>query len=619
MRYIRETVDLLPNEPGVYLFRDALERIIYIGKATRLKARVSSYFRPNAFDGRSNFRFIVRNTVYIDYLLTDTEVEALMLEASLIKEHHPRYNVTLKDDKKYPYLCVTKEPFPQIIVTRDYEKNGSKYLGPYSDVRAMRKTLETVQKLCKIRTCTVRLPNKNTRLCLAYEMKHCDGPCEDKTSREEYIEGVREAILFLSGRNQRIVKSLTEKMMQASKDLNYEVAATYRDRIRAFEAILTRQKIVSHNMTDWDTIGVWAEDDVACAVIFQVRDGRFVGSQHHFISGVLDLDKATITGKVIPLYYASATFIPREIDLQVLPDEEQTIIQWLDSVKEETDDDFSENDSAPTKFRLPQRGQRLHLLKIAEKNAKRFLDERRLKRDNRRNQPATSVSALQRDLRLKKPPKRIEAVDISNTQGALSVGSLVCFINGQPKKGEYRHFRIKDLASPDDFASIQQVVFRRFKRLMEEGTPFPDLLVIDGGKGQLSSAGEALAELGLSDVEVIGLAKRLEEVFIPGLSDPQNIPKTSLSLRLLQQIRDESHRFAVTYHRKLRDGRMRDSKLDLIDGIGKKRKGLLLTHFGSFKKLTEASEEDIAAVEGFGKMSARKLFTSLHPDSEAAD
>jgi|MDTC01.3.fsa_nt_gb excinuclease ABC subunit C len=623
---LQETIDIMPNDPGVYIFKNPRERIIYIGKAVKLRARVSSYFRPNAHDGRSNFRFIVRNTTIIEYLLTDTEVEALMLEASLIKQHHPRYNVTLKDDKKYPYLRITKEPFPQILVTRDYEKDGSKYLGPYSDVRAMRTTLRTVYKLFKIRTCKDKLPNSTTRLCLDYEMKRCDGPCEDKITQSDYDDAIREAVLFLSGRSMRIVQTLKDRMKRASRELNFEVAATYRDRISAFEATLKRQKIVSHNQTDWDTVGIAAEDNTACAVFLQVRDGRVVGSHHHFVAGLLGLKNSeknsdenvfasAITGKVIQLYYASSTFVPREIDLREHPEDGDTLVQWLDKLKENSEDEFVTRDTAPTKFRLPQRGERLNLLKVAEKNARRFLDDRRLKRDNRKNQPPASVVALQRDLRLSSPPRSIEAVDISNTQGDFPVASLVSFFDGRPRKKGYRHYRITDIDGPDDFASIRQVVFRRFKRLMEEGNPFPDLLVVDGGKGQLSSAREALKELGLEDIAVIGLAKRLEEIFLPDIPEAQNIPKTSSSLRLLQHVRDESHRFAITYHRTLRDRRMRDSKLDLINGIGEKRKTALLRHFGSYKKLLSASQSEISTVEGFGASSAKKLYKELHPPS----
>jgi excinuclease ABC subunit C len=612
-QFLNDQVETLPkDEPGVYLFRDVIGNIIYIGKAKRLKTRVQSYFRPNHHDGRGQFRAIVRNTVTIHYIVTDTEVEALILEATLIKKHKPRYNVTLKDDKKYPFLKITKEAYPRIVVTRDYVKDGSRYLGPFSDVKAMRMTLGTVHKHLRIRQCDPVLPKSSVTRCLDYEMKRCDAPCENLISREDYNELVNKAVLFLTGRHRQLIEELTDKMKVSSQNLQFEVAAVFRDRINAFQQIMNRQKMVGTDLSDWDSIAI-AQDDVdACAVVFQVRGGKVIGRQHFFLSVALSLPPRDIFESFLKQYYETTTFIPPEISVGEFSEEDSAILGG----KEESDlelilDWLRDKSEGLVEVKNPKRGEKKQLLKLANLNAQKLLDERNIQRENRRSQPSKMVTSLQRDLQLSKLPNHIECIDISTLQGTSSVASLVTFVNGKPKKSDYRHFKIQNIQSQDDFAMIHQVVCRRFKRLLEENQDLPDLLVIDGGKGQLSSALQALKELGVENQPIISLAKRLEEVYVPGFQSAQNLPKSSSSLRLLRAMRDESHRFAITYHRKVRSKNSFSSSLDNVNGIGEQRRKRLLSHFGSLKKLSEANPDEIAQVPGISHSLAKSILQSL--------
>jgi excinuclease ABC subunit C len=597
---LREALDHLPRAPGVYLMRDVAGKIIYIGKAKSLRNRVRSYFTPKAFDGRGQFLALVSNVREVEYIVTDSDREALILEANLVKEHKPRYNITLKDDKKYPYIKVTVEPYPRIIVTRDVEKDGGRYLGPYTNVKAMRNMLNLMHKLFRVRSCDYALPNKNVRLCIDYEIGRCDGPCEDLITPDNYKKLINEAVLFLTGRRTQVAKIVREEMELASAELRFEEAAIFRDRLDALERVTNRQKVMSQDLSDWDLIAIAREDDEACGVVMEVREGRLIGRQHYFIGGVLDAPESEVRSSFIRLFYLTASFVPREVYVAGAVDDKETILEWLHDRAE-----------ASVAIKVPQRGDKAQLLKMAAGNANLLLTERRLKRENRKQQIPASVSSLQRDLSLDKPPRRVEAMDISNIQGSDPVASLVCFVDGRPSKKDYRHFKITGIEGPNDFAMMHQVVTRRFRRLSEEGQTFPDLLMVDGGKGQLSSAVSALRALGIEDQPVIGLAKRLEEVFVPGHSDPQNIPKVSSSLKLLQALRDESHRFAVTFHRQVRKKRTLHSVLEDIEGVGPARRKQLLRHFGSMKRLREAELEDVKAVEGVGPKLAEQIVTAL--------
>jgi len=594
-------LESLPPKPGVYLMKNKEGAIIYVGKAKVLRNRVRSYFQHSGYDGRRQFRALVRNIATFDTIVTDTEMEALALEAHLIKEHKPRYNINLKDDKKYPFLKLTNEPYPRLIVVRNVERDGGKYFGPYTDVRAMRNTLETVRRLFPVRDCTYKLPDrKPDRVCLSYHVKRCGGPCQDLVSREEYTRMIQQVILFLSGRSDALIKVLREKMQEAALSQKFERAAEVRDRLRDVERTTTRQKVASARMEDWDVLAVAQEDDEACGVIMEIREGKLLDKKSYFLGGAMESSSSEIVSAFLKQFYVGAVTIPKEIHLPCAIRDEEMVTDWLSSVR-----------GGKVILRVPQRGDKVRLMEMARTNAEVMLAERRFKREKLRDHVPHSVMALQRDLRLAKPPHRIEAVDISNIQGTDAVGSLVCFVDGRAKKSEYRRFKIRSVEGVDDFAMMREVVTRRFKRLQEEGDAFPDLLLVDGGKGQLSSAVEALEELGIRDQSVVGLAKRLEEVFVPGTSEAQMIPKVSSSLKLLQQIRDEAHRFAIAYHRQLRAERTIASELDRIPGVGKSRKIALLKHFGSVKRVAAAEVEEIARVSGIGSKLAKGIKEGL--------
>lgn len=593
-------LDALPTAPGIYMMKDRKERIIYIGKAKSLRHRVRSYFQDSGGDGRLRFKALVRNIADFDCIVTQSEQEALILEANQIKAHKPRYNVHLKDDKKYPYIRITNEPFPRIFATRDLVQDGSRYLGPFSNVRAMYTTLDMMHKIFPVRSCDYKLPSDKVRVCLDFHINRCEGPCEGLVRAADYSRSVDCAVRLLQGKNSDILKELRKRMEQTAAELRFERAAKLRDQIRALESMSARQKAMLDRPIDRDVIGLARSDDDACCSILEIREGRLLGKKHHFLSGVMESADAEIVSAFVCQFYLRTDFIPAEIHLPAAPSDSAAISAWLSSKIQRK-----------VALSVPRRGDKARMLEMARSNAEHLLEERRLKRELQKGRTSQSVSALQRDLRLVNPPDRIECIDISNLQGEDSVGSLVCFVGGRPRRSEYRQFKIADLEGPDDFASIHQVVLRRFRGLRERGEAFPDLLVVDGGKGQLSSALQALGELGLEDQPVVGLAKRLEELFLPGRADPLLLPRTSASLRLLQALRDEAHRFALRHHRNLRGKRTMSSALDDIPGIGPGRRAVLLQTFGSVRRLKEAGVEEIANVKGVGMKLAAELKSHL--------
>ena len=598
--HLRFKLDALPASPGIYLMKNRDAQIIYIGKAKSLRSRVRSYFQESGHDGRRQFNALVRNVVDIDYILTATEQEALILEATQIKAHKPRYNILLKDDKKYPFIRITDETFPRIFSTRDVVRDGSRYLGPFSNARAMHATLEMMHKIFPVRNCESQLPSDKIKLCLEYHIHRCEGPCKELVNSEDYKKSIDSAVRFLQGKNAEVIKELQRRMEEASTELRFEKAAKFRDQLEALESMRARQKVVLDAPIDRDVLAVARSDDEACCSVLEIREGRLLGKKHHFLGGIMESTSEEILSAFVRQFYLQTDFIPAEIHLPVLLPEADEIAAWLSS-----------KNGGKVSLTTPQRGAKVEMLEMAEKNAAFLLEERQLKRELQKDRIPQSVFALQRDLHLSAPPRRIEGIDISNFHGTDSVGSLVCFVDGKPRRSQYRHFKIKDIDRPDDFASIHQVVLRRFRGLQERGEDFPDLLMLDGGKGQLSSALEALRELGLENQPVIGLAKRLEEVFLPGQSKPLLLPKTSASLRLLQILRDEAHRFALEHHRKLRGKRTLTSALDAIPGIGPTRRTALLQTFGSVRRLREISVEEIAQVKGFSLKLAEELKTYL--------
>ena len=605
--HLRFKLDALPASPGIYLMKNRDAQIIYIGKAKSLRSRVRSYFQESGHDGRRQFNALVRNVVDIDYILTATEQEALILEATQIKAHKPRYNILLKDDKKYPFIRITDETFPRIFSTRDVVRDGSRYLGPFSNARAMHATLEMMHKIFPVRNCESQLPSDKIKLCLEYHIHRCEGPCKELVNSEDYKKSIDSAVRFLQGKNAEVIKELQRRMEEASTELRFEKAAKFRDQLEALESMRARQKVVLDAPIDRDVLAVARSDDEACCSVLEIREGRLLGKKHHFLGGVMESADEDIVSAFLRQFYLQTDFIPAEIHLPTALSDADEINAWL-----------SFKSDSRVVLVTPQRGVKVRMLEMAERNAAQLLEERQLKRERQKDRVPQSVFALQRDLHLAVPPRRIEGIDISNFQGTDSVGSLVCFIDGKPRRSEYRHFKIKEIDKPDDFASIHQVVLRRFRGLQERGEPFPELLLIDGGKGQLSSALQALQELEIEAQPVVGLAKRLEEIFLAGQESPVLLPKTSASLRLLQMLRDEAHRFALEHHRNLRSKRTLKSALDDIPGIGPRRRTFLLQAFGSVRRIRQASAEEIAAVQGFSPKLAEEIKTFLEEREKGA-
>lgn len=598
---LRETLDTLPSTAGVYLFRDAEGRVIYVGKAKNLRFRVRSYFAESAHDGRSLFTAIVRNTVDIDYLVTDTEQEALVLESAQIKTHAPRFNIKLKDDKKYPFICISREPYPRIFPTRDIEDDGSRYLGPYSNVRAMHNSLDLMHKLFPVRACDYRLPKNGVALCLEFQIKRCEGPCESRVTAEAYAETVDLAVRFLKGHTGDVLRGLKQQMKDASEALNYEKAARLRDTINALRATTERRARLIEGNVDRDVIGIARDDHEACCFVLEIREGLAGHHKEHLLANTIDADDAEIVSHFVRQFYHDTDFVPEEIHLPCVIQDEVGIAHWLSERGQRV------------RLLTPQRGDKADTMRMATSNAEQVLKKRRLTRELRRESVPRDIQALQRDLSLQQPPHRIEAIDISTLQGDSQVGSLVCMIDGKIRKSEYRTFNIKGVDGVDDYASIREVVLRRYKGQLARNETLPDLLLIDGGKGQLSSACGALRELGLT-VPTFGIAKRLDEVFAPESPTPIILPKASASLRTLQTIRDEAHRFAITHHRQRRQSNTLRSALDSIPGVGPKRRVALLRAFGSAEKIRQASVGEIGQVGNIGPALAATILDHLRKD-----
>ncbi|OPX34968.1 excinuclease ABC subunit C [candidate division KSB1 bacterium 4484_188] len=587
-KQVEQKLANLSKMPGVYLFRDSTGKVLYVGKAKNLRNRVRSYFQSGKnLDPKT--QVMVDKIRDLETIIVDNELEALVLESNLIKKYKPRYNVNLRDDKSYPYIRITNEPFPRIFVTRKIVRDGSKYLGPYTDVKNLRFIIKAVRKIFPVRSCKYYLDDdvitaKKVKVCLDYHIKRCQGPCEGLVSEQEYQRMIRRVEQFLKGKTRNLLQELTEEMTEESKRLHFEIAARLRDQIRMIENYyFTAPKVVIHDFEDRDVIALAQEAEDACAVVFKIRDGKIVGRQHFYLTGVEDKPETETLEKFLQQYYLENDFTANQVFLPFeLGSSQKLLSDWM-----------SRRAGHKIELLVPQIGEKKKLIGLTQKNARYLLDELLLQKLKRKEGAAYNVRMLQKDLKLESPPRRIEAFDISNFQGKNAVASMVCFINGKPHKSDYRHFKIRSKETPDDFAMMREAVFRRYKRVLEEKKPLPDLILVDGGKGQLSSALKVLRSLGLDQQPVIGLAKRLEEVFLPGHSEPQNIPKRSAGLKLLQHIRDESHRFAITYHRKLRQKQTLKSPLDDVPGIGPRRKEHLLRTFGSLKKIREAKTEDL--------------------------
>jgi excinuclease ABC subunit C len=607
---IKTKLENLPIKPGVYLMKDKSGRIIYVGKAKSLRNRVRAYFQ-DAPPYHPKISALVSKISDFDVLATDSEMEALILESNLIKEYKPRYNVNLKDDKRYPYLKVTFESFPRVLVVRRVKKDKAKYFGPYTNVKAMRQTLRILRRIFPVRSCNVALPSpRRIKLCLDFYIKRCLGPCEGKISEKEYREIIDNVCLFLSGRNEALLSHLKERMEHYAKRENFEMAAKIRDQIKALDSVMERQKVADVEKVDKDIIALARDKSEGSAfggkdvfvVALQIREGILIGRQNFHLIAFKESEEKEILSTFLRQYYMHSAVIPPEIILPIEIEDQEMIQDWLASKRE-----------GKVKFLIPQRGEKVKLLEMATYNAQLSLDELLLQRSEAKKKVPPVIKSLEKDLYLSIPPRKIAAFDISNLGPSDAVGSLVFFEDGHPKKSQYRRFRIRTVEGQDDFAMMGEVVKRYFTRLSEEKKEFPDLVLVDGGKGQLSTTVETLNTLGIKNQNVIALAKRLDEVFLPGKSDSLMIPKSSVSLKLLQRVRNEAHRFAVEYHRKLRKKRIIRSELDQIRGIGPARRRILLSHFGSVERIKQTSLEELLRVEGISQRVAENIYNYFHP------
>ena len=593
-----------PTDPGCYIFRDKSGKILYIGKARNLRNRVKSYLSKGDLNPKTSV--LVSKVNDVEFFVTNSEVEALILENTLIKKHKPRYNVCLRDDKTYPYIKITNEDFPRVFITRRVIDDGSKYFGPYTDVKSLRNTLRIINKIFQIRTCKYNLTGeiiekKKVQLCLNYHIKKCGAPCQGLISKDEYDRMINKVEAFLEGRIDEVVDYLKEKMDIAAKELIFEEAARYRDQIRAIQSYARKQFVELPDIQNIDLVYFIIESRAALAVLFRVRSGKLMGKEPFYIGNVESAGTGEVVSGFLERYYSSTSLIPDEVLLNIEPDNSEILTEWLSSLR-----------GKKVRIGIPKSGEKLRLMMIAEKNAKLQFEELRYKEGLKVDFVPKTLRSLKKDLRLENYPRRIEAIDISNLKGKQPVGSVIVFEDGKPKKSEYRRYKIKTVERIDDYAMISEVVRRRYGRLMEEGKRIPDLILIDGGKGQVSVAKKELDSLGLDNVPVIGLAKKLEEIYFPSLKDPLVLSKASISLILLRRIRDEAHRFAISYHRLRRKKEGIRSVLDEIPGLGKVKRIELMKHFGSVEKLASVSKEDIMKVPGIGKKLAEKIWEHLH-------
>ena len=599
---VAEKLKLLPDSPGVYIMKDDHGRIIYVGKAIVLKNRVRQYFQNNR-SHTPKVRAMVSHVADFEIIMTHSEVEALILECNLIKNHRPRYNISLKDDKSYPYVKVTvNEEYPRVFLTHRVQKDGARYFGPYTNVTAVHESLKLLRRLFPLRTCR----HLQERPCLEYHIRRCLAPCAGKVTKEEYAAMIRAVLLFLEGRTEDVKRELSQRMAKAAEAYHFEVAARLRDQLQAVRKVAEKQNIVTGSGNQ-DAVGMARSEVGVCVQIFFIRAGKMIGREHFLLQGSEEESDEDILTAFLQQYYHRATFIPQEVLLPLeLPAAERELLEaFLQEKKRQ----------GRVSLLCPKRGTKHDIVAMAAGNAEKYLSDEaaRIKRAN--EQTLGAVEELGRYLGLKTPPNRMECFDISHIQGSETVASMVVFEGGLPKKSDYRRFKIRSTeGKPDDFLSMREVTTRRYVGLPED--ELPDLIVIDGGKGQLSSALEIIRGAGHKDVPVVGLAKQFELVFTEGNPEPVVLPRHSQALYLIQRIRDEAHRFAITYHRKLRGKRNLVSVLDHIVGIGPKRRQALRAHFGSLARIKEAGVEELAAVEGMNKPAAEAVYQFFQTQKE---
>ncbi len=578
--------DNLPDKPGVYIMRNIDDEVLYVGKAKSLIKRVKSYFSNTEQPLKT--KLLMSHFHNLEYIITDTEREALILESNLIKKYKPRYNIRLKDDKRYPYIKITNEEYPRVLITRNVRDDGAYYYGPFTDTGSVRRMVKSLKALFKIRTC-----RKMDGPCLNYQIHLCNAPCSGKVTKKSYNEIIEKINLFFEGKYNEIIEMLNELMLEAAKNNEFEKAAVLRDQIRSVDGILEKQKIEFDRGLEQDVIACAYDEKVACVVVFSIRDGKIIGKDDFLMSGAEGTLPDKILSAFLKQYYMSPRHIPSEIIIQYRPDEFNLIKEWL-----------SENIGHEVDLRTPKNGTESRLVQMVAKNADIIKNQEREVRG--------AMFDLKKYLNLPRIPRKIEAFDISNISGKLSVGSMVHFEDAMPKKSKYRKYKIQ-IKGPDDYAMIRDVIQRRYSKISpQDNAKKPDLILVDGGKGQLNAALEILKSLNLTDIPIIGLAKEFEHVFIPGNSNPIILPRNSEALHLLQRIRDEAHRFAVTYHKQLRSKELKHSILDDIKGVGEKRKINLLKHFGDIENIKNADIKEISGVDGINRNLADIIYRHLH-------
>ncbi|HHH42395.1 MAG TPA: excinuclease ABC subunit UvrC [Chloroflexi bacterium] len=607
---VRQVLQSLPTRPGVYLMRDAEGRVIYVGKAVNLRSRVRSYFTSSAQENAKTRR-LVAEVAELEFIVTDTELEALILEANLIKTHRPRFNVRLRDDKRYPYIKITwAAPFPRVLITRRMERDGSRYFGPYTSASAVRETLEMLRRTFPYLTCNREITGKDERACLYHDIKLCLAPCIGAVSQEEYRAVIAGLIRFLEGRSEEVLADLEARMREAADALDFERAALLRDQLQAARRVVERQKIVAAAGSDQDVIAFARDDGNACVQVFFIRGGKLLGREYFLLEGAEAEADREVMAAFLKQFYEEAAYVPPEVILPEDVDEALVIEEWLRSKR-----------GGKVTLRVPRRGRKRELVRMAAENAAEMLTVVRAQWEADAHKQEQALDELQEALGLPGRPARIECYDISTTQGTEPTGSMVVFEQGVPRKSHYRRFTIRTVEGPDDYACMREVLTRRFERWraatskemkgargVKAWALLPDLLVVDGGKGQLGVAVEVLERFGLRDrVPVAALAKREEEIFLPGRPRPVRLPEGSQGLFLLQRIRDEAHRFAITHHRLRRRRAGLASELDGIPGVGPVRRRALLRAFGSVERIRAASVEELAAVPGIPRKVAEAI------------
>ena len=591
---IRRRLQAVPDSPGVYLFRDSRTQVIYVGKALRLRDRLRSYFTPG-YAQTARIDELMRRATDFEFVTTANEVEALVLENNLIKNYRPRFNIRLKDDKNYLYLKLPiTEEFPRVHYSRRVQNDGALYFGPYTSSQSLRSTVKSIRQLLPFRTCSDEI-FKQGKVCLDFHIKRCPGPCERRISSEDYKARINEVAMFMEGRSDQLVRELRQRMDSAADRLDFENAARYRDQLQSIERIADRQKVLTRGRDDQDIVAYARSGNDVYVEVAYIRQGKMVGHDGHALDGAADATEPELLRGFMLQYYSSATHIPRSVILPGAVEEPELITGWL-----------SEKRDGPVTIEVPQRGRKRALVTQLAETATQELEQLRIQADYDRSRTEPMLAALAEALDLESPPRRIECYDISNIQGDSAVGSMVVFEDGRPRNDHYRHFRIKFVPGPNDFAMLQEVLRRRLERLesaqrREESdivgdrsfTSRPDLILIDGGKGQLSAALEVLEESEYADIPTFALAKEREEIFAPGRAEPIVQERNSPGMFLVQRIRDEAHRFAITHHRKVRARKALTSPLDSVEGIGPARKRALLRHFGSVQAIREAPVEEI--------------------------